>query len=75
MIPDLYFLNESDMFVVVVVAAAVWSVFRMWLIVSYFVLILFVHPNRKKSQDVDLGLAIDQLGNTWCSHFCVSLAK
>ena len=40
MIPDLYFLNESDMFVVA--AAAAWSVFagilfRILLIVSYFV--------------------------------------
>jgi len=39
MIPDLYFLKESNMFVV---AAAAWSVFagivfRIWLIVSYFV--------------------------------------
>jgi len=51
----------NQMFVVVAAAAAVWSVFagivfRIWLIVSYFVLILFAHPNRKKSQDVDLGL-------------------
>ena len=87
MIPDLYFLNESNVFVV---AAAAWNVFvgivfRIWPIVSYIVLILFTYPNRKKSQDVDLGLlwshawtlhlAVDRLGNTWCIHSCVSLAK
>lgn len=60
MIPDLYFLNESNMFVVAVAAAA-WSVFagivfRIWLNILYFVLILFAYPIRKKSQDIDLGL-------------------
>jgi hypothetical protein len=57
MIPHLYCLNESNMFVV----AAAWSIFaviivRICIIVSYFVLILFAHPNRKKSQSVDSGL-------------------
>jgi len=61
MIPDLYFLNESNMFVVAVAAAAAWSVFagivfRIWLNILYFVLILFAYPIRKKSQDIDLGL-------------------
>jgi len=60
-IPDLYFLNESNMFVVAVAAAAAWSVFagivfRIWLNILYFVLILFAYPIRKKSQDIDLGL-------------------
>lgn len=50
MIPDLYFLNESNMFVA---AAAAWSVFagimfRIWLNILYFVLILFCPPQQEE---------------------------